>query len=208
MTTHTARTAVPVSIQHAPVFRMASVLVGAVAIAASAQIAFPLPFTPVPVTAQTLAVLLVAGLLGRNLGVASVLTYLWAGFLGAPVFASGIAGPAVLALPSMGYLVGFVPAAWLAGSLADRGVGRSFAGSLAIMTAGTVVILAIGTAWLATWFAAAGNREAFLGTEASTALAAAVAAGLLPFIPGAVIKIGLGAAFLPSLSGPSSRRRG
>jgi len=78
-----------------------------------AQISIPLPFTPVPITGQTFAVLLTGALLGSRLGVAAMLTYVAEGSAGLPFFAGGAHGPAVLAGPTGGYLVGFVIAAFV-----------------------------------------------------------------------------------------------
>ena len=91
----------------------------ALLIALSARIGLAVPGTPVPATMQTLAVLLAGGLLGPIGGVASVTAYLGAGIAGAPVFASG-GGAAYLAGPTGGYLLGLVPAAWIAGHFARR----------------------------------------------------------------------------------------
>mgnify|MGYP001060041916 CR=1 FL=1 len=142
------------------------------------------PFYPVPMTMQTLAVLLVGGLLGPKLGSLSVATYLVLGFSGAPVFHNGLGGLAMLVGPTAGYLLGFVPAALLMG-LASRKVCRSAEGSvgvlrrLGVLTVGAVLaevaIYAIGLPWLAV--------VTGLGAEK------AVAYGLTPFILGDVVKM-------------------
>lgn len=152
---------------------VAAVLAGAAALAASAR-PIPLPWTPVPITAQTLAVLLIGGLLGPRRGALSVLAYLAAGAGGLPIFAHG-GGPAYLFGPTGGYLLGFVPAAYLAGALIERGRGRL----LALLVADAVVF-AFGLAWLALY----------------VPLGALPLAGLLPFLPGEAIKILLAAVVL------------
>src|SRR5512143_1882057 len=93
-------------------------------VAALAQIRIPLPFTPVPVTGQTLAVLVVGAALGARKGAASLLLYLLAGFAGLPVFSGGSAGGAVILGPTGGYLIGFIVAAYLIGVLSARGMDR------------------------------------------------------------------------------------
>jgi len=145
-------------------------LVFAALIAVCAQVAVPM--VPVPMTLQTLAVLLAGLVLGPVGGVAAVGLYLLAAAVGLPVLSDGRGGLAALAGPTAGYLVGFVLATGLAGVLARsrlrRDVGAVIAGLIAIHG----LILALGAAWLA--------REAGLDT--------AIAQGLLPFLPGAVVK--------------------
>jgi biotin transport system substrate-specific component len=150
---------------------------------ACAYLSFNLPFSPVPVTAQTFGVLLVAMALGRVRGTAVVLAYLAEGALGLPVFAGGKAGIAALVGPTGGYLVGFLAAAYLVGSLADRGWDRGLGRSVAAMTLGTILIFLCGLTQLA------------LYAPGSTVLAM----GFYPFIPGALIKIGVAAVILPSI---------
>ena len=157
------------------------VAAGSILVALSARIAFPLPFSPVPVTGQTLAVLLVGVLLGSVRGGVSLLFYLAQGVAGLPVFAAGSAGVAYLLGPTGGYLLGFVAAAFLTGLLAERGWDRRTGTTLAAMFLGTVAIYALGLAWLAL-FVKAGN---------------VLVLGLYPFIPGAVVKIVAAALLLP-----------
>ena len=157
------------------------VVAGSLLMAALAQVALPLPFTPVPITGQTLGVLLVGGALGSKRGAASMLLYLLEGAVGLPVFAAGGAGPLVLLGPSGGYLLGFVPAAYLVGWLAERGFDRSFLPAVLAFGLGEVVIYAIGVPWLAF----------FVGAKQ------ALAAGFWPFLPGAVVKAAAAGALLP-----------
>ena len=159
-------------------------------IALSAQAAVPLPFSPVPVSGQTLAVLLIASALGRRLGSAAVLAYLAEGAMGLPVFAGGIGGPAALIGPTGGYLVGFLPAAWVCGALAERGWDRNIPGMVASMVAGETVLFATGLFWL----------SRYVGPAAVWGM------GLLPFLPGEVAKIVIAATALP-LSWKVAERR-
>ncbi|MBI0434969.1 biotin transporter BioY [Roseomonas sp. KE0001] len=158
---------------------------GSLAIAASAQVQVPLQ--PVPMTLQSLVVLLVGMAYGPRLGAATLALYLAEGLVGLPVFAGFKAGPAALLGPTGGYLLGFLPAAALAGALAARGWGQGWARGAATLALGHAVILAAGVSWLAVL---AGP-------------AVAVSAGLLPFLPGTAVKVALGATLLAAL-----RRRG
>jgi biotin transport system substrate-specific component len=161
----------------------ALVLAGSLLIALSAQVALLLPFSPVPVTGQTMAVLLVGALLGRRRGSLAVLAYIAEGMAGLPVFASGAAGPARLLGPTGGYLVGFVAAAYLVGLLAERGWDRRISTTAAAMALGNLVIYAVGALWLAP----------FVG-----GIDQALALGVAPFIPGDLLKIGAAALLLPA----------
>ena len=158
------------------------VLGGSVFIALSAQVAVPLPFTPVPVTGQTLAVLLVGALMGRVRAAICVAAYLTEGALGLPVFAGGGVGVAHLIGPTGGYLLGFMPAVWTTGWLAERGWDRRLATCLPAMLVGNACIYAFGLMWLAR----------FTGAER------VFGAGLWPFLPGDVLKVLAAAALLPS----------
>lgn len=160
----------------------ALVIAGSLFIALSAQLAVRLPFTPVPITAQTLAVLLTGALLGWRRGIAAVLLYLGEGLAGLPVFAGGGAGPGHMAGPTGGYLVGFLLAAFTTGWLAERGWDRRFGKTFLAMLAGNVLLYVPGLLWLAK----------FVGAEKVFAL------GLYPFIIGDLLKIVIAAALLPA----------
>jgi len=148
---------------------------------ACAYISVPLPL--VPVTGQTFGVLLVAMALGRVRGSAVVLAYLLEGACGLPVFAEGKAGLQVFLGPTGGYLVGFLMAAFVTGQLAERTWDKTYLKSVTAMVLGTVVIYVCGLAWLGRFVPA----DSLLDV------------GLLPFIPGAFIKITLAAIVLPSV---------
>jgi biotin transport system substrate-specific component len=162
-------------------YDLALVLGGSLFIALSAHIAVPLPFSPVPITGQTLAVLMVGALLGSRHGALAVLAYLAEGMAGLPVFAGGVAGPARLLGPTGGYLLGFVVAAWVTGWLAERGWDRRVGTTLLMMVAGNAVIYAVAVPYLAS-LVGGGN---------------ALALGFYPFIAGDVVKTLVAAAFLP-----------
>ncbi len=159
------------------------VIAGSLIVAVCAQINVQLPFALVPITGQTFGVLLVGALLGSRLGALALLAYLAEGIAFLPVFAGGAAGPMHLAGPTGGYLAGFVPAAWLAGWLVEKGWDRTPWLATAAMVLGTALIFLCGLTWLAMYV----PPEALL------------TAGLTPYLPGAAIKIGLAALLLPSL---------
>jgi biotin transport system substrate-specific component len=162
-------------------YNVTIVLAGSLVIAVAAQVWVMLPFSPVPVTGQTFAVLLVGCLLGRVRGTAAVMAYLAEGAAGLPVFAEAKAGPLILLGPTGGYLAGFVPGAWICGALAERGWDRRVGSTLLAMILGNVAIFALGLPWLARYVGAAN----------------VLPMGFWPFLPGDVVKIGLAAAILP-----------
>jgi biotin transport system substrate-specific component len=159
------------------------VTAGALFVAILAQVKIPLPFTPVPLTGQTFAVLLVAAALGSKRGAASMAFYIALGAFGLPVFAGGAAGMEYLSGATLGYLIGFVLAAYAIGLLAERGLERNIRTSILPFMAGTVIIYACGVAWLAV----------ILGS-----LGKAIAAGLVPFVVGDIIKLVAAALALPA----------
>lgn len=171
----------PVAKPYALLYDVICIVGGALFVALAAQVAIPLPFSPVPITGQTLAVLLTGVLLGSRRAGLSMLTYLVEGGVGLPVFAGGKAGVFHLLGPTGGYLVGFVVAASLVGWLAERGWDRRFISAFAAMLLGNVVIYAVGLPWLAY----------FVGIEK------VLLAGLLPFIPGDLVKLLLATTMLP-----------
>lgn len=167
--------------RNALLYNAALVICGSMLIAAAAQPAVRLPFSPIPVTGQTLAVLLVGALLGSKRGSLAVLAYLAEGAAGLPVFAGGTGGAIVLLGPTGGYLPGFVLAAGLVGWLAERGWDRNVFATVLAMLAGNIAIYVPGLLWLAT----------FAGMEQAVAL------GLAPFIVGDIAKLVLAALLLP-----------
>ncbi len=156
----------------------ALVVGGTLALAVSAKV--QVPFWPVPMTMQSLVVLLIGIAYGSRLGAATVLAYLLVGLAGVPVFAGAAAGPGYVVGPTGGYLAGFLAGATVVGWLAERGWDRSLGGAAAAMALGHVLLFVPGVLWLAT----------LLGW------AKAIAFGLTPFLAGTVIKVLLGVALV------------
>ncbi len=154
-----------------------------VATALAAQVSIPLPFTPVPLTGQTWAVLLAGAVLGMRRGFLAQALYLAQGAAGLPVFAGGTGGFAVFLGPTAGYLAAFPFAAAATGALAERGWDRSFPTTAAAMLAGSLVIFALGLL----------NLSRFVPGDQLLAL------GLFPFLPGDLMKSSLGAIVFPAL---------
>ncbi len=130
--------------------------------ALAARIVVPLPFTPVPVTLQVLAVVLAGLVLGPCRGAASQLAYLGAIAAGWPLDAAGL-GPAAFAGPTAGYLLGFVPAAFVVGWLAETVAGRRTAARFLAALAGVAVIYVLGTSWLTVWLGGDVRKAWLLG---------------------------------------------
>jgi biotin transport system substrate-specific component len=157
---------------------IALAVIGSILLTLSAKI--QVPFWPVPMTMQTFVVLVLGVAYGWRLAGATVLLYLAQGALGLPVFAGG-GGPAYMAGPTGGYLVGFLLAAVAVGCLAERGWARSWTSTLAAMLIGTAIIFACGIAWLSTL----------------VGLPKAIDVGLKPFLLSEAVKIALATALVP-----------
>jgi len=155
---------------------------GSLVVAAMAQVRIPLLFTPVPLTGQTFAVLLVGAALGSRRGAGSLLLYLLAGIAGLPFFAGGASGLTYLSGPTGGYLIGFVLAAYVVGRLAETGKDRRFMVAIVTFLVGEVLIYIPALIWL----------SARIGPQN------AIAAGLLPFLIGDAIKLVAAALALPA----------
>ena len=165
----------------AVVHDLALVVGGSAFIAVSAQLSLRLSFSPVPITGQTLAVLLVGALLGSRRGVLSVMTYLSQGIIGLPVFAGGMGGVGHLLGPTGGYLVGFVGAAYVTGKLAERGWNSRTGTTVLAMLLGNVVLYIFGLSWLSIYVGAAKVLQL----------------GLQPYVPGDIAKLAVAAMLLP-----------
>jgi biotin transport system substrate-specific component len=153
---------------------------GAAFVGLAAQVAIPLPFTPVPLTLQTFAVLLAGAALGSVRGVLAMLLYAVAGVVGVPWFAESSSG---YSAPSFGYILGFILAAFIVGRIAEHGATRSVARTAGLMVVGNLVIYAVGVTWL----------KFAIGVDWATA----ISLGLTPFLIGDAIKIAAAAGLLP-----------
>lgn len=137
-----------------------------------AQISIPLPFTPVPITAQTLGILVIGSTYGRNRAFTTILLYVLLGLGGLPIFSEGKFGIASLLGPTGGYLIGFILAGSCVGYLGDKMHDRKLINSLLIFLLGHVIIFTTGMLWLAK----------YVGIHNVLVM------GLYPFLPGLVIK--------------------
>ncbi|MGM4891819.1 biotin transporter BioY [Tardiphaga sp. 839_C3_N1_4] len=163
---------------------------GVALLAVSAKINLPLPY--VPMTLQTLVVLMIGAVYGWRLGTLTIIAYLAVGALGLPVFAGPVGGLKPLAGATAGFLSGFVVAAFITGWFSERGWDRSMVRLFVAMAIGHIVIMAMGFAWLA-YGMKLGAEKAWL-------------VGVMPFLAGALVKNTLGAILVPVLRGMVDRR--
>jgi biotin transport system substrate-specific component len=160
-----------------------AIVAGALLVAGAAQISIPLPFSPVPITGQTFAVVLVGSALGTVRGVASLTLYLLLGLAGLPFYADQGHGWTTFSGATGGYIVGFILAAGLTGFLAERGYDRRMGTAVTAMLTGNVVVYLVGLPWLAHVTGAGLDKT--------------LEWGLYPFVPGDILKLYLAAAALP-----------
>ena len=170
------------------------VAAGVLLVAVAAQIRIPLADTPVPITGQTFAVVLVGAAYGAPLGASTLVAYWLIGLAGAPIYAEGKSGWDTFVGPTGGYIAGFILAAALTGYLAQERWDRRFSSSLGAMLLGNVAIYVPGLLWLAH----------YLNTGVNDTLVA----GLYPFVLGDVIKLLLAGALLPAAWAGVRRFRG
>ena len=152
--------------------------------ALAAQIRIPLPFTPVPITGQTFAVLLSGAVLGATAGAASQGLYLLMGLF-RPFYAGGASGWEYATGATGGFLLGFIVAAWVVGQLAERRQDRNLVTAIPAFITGTVVIYLFGVPWLANTLEVSWTR--------------AVELGAAPFVVGDLAKVALAGALLPAV---------
>lgn len=168
--------------QYAALTDISLIVLGSFFVAAMAQLTIYLPLSPVPITGQTFAVLLIGMLFGSRRGAAALLLYVAEGLAGLPVFAGARAGLASLLSPTGGYLLGFIAAAYVVGLLAERGASKRLFSTLMAFIVGSAVIYLFGVVWL----------SSFLGWSA------ALTAGMTPFLLGDAVKALLAALLLPA----------
>ena len=157
------------------------VLGGVAFLSIMSQVLIPLPYTPVPISLGTFGVTLMALLYGRKLGTATILSYVTAGSLGAPIFAGGKAGS--LFSPTGGYILGYIVSAIILGYLADRGVTKSYLKTILSLMLSSTIILTLGALQLSLFVA---GKNVFV-------------IGVLPFLPGDALKSTTVTLLLPTL---------
>ncbi|WP_319586089.1 biotin transporter BioY [uncultured Desulfobulbus sp.] len=162
--------------------KMLATVFFAVLTAVCAKLYVNLWFTPVPVSLQVFVVLLAGLTLGSRLGALSQVAYLMMGLSGLPVFAGVVSGPAILAGPTAGYLIGFIASAYTVGLISERMVSKSRFGYLISGLAGIVVIHLFGVLWLTSWVGITDNRTWI------TSLKSAWLMGTAPFVLVDIIK--------------------
>lgn len=170
---HSSKAFIPVTLIKFPNHAKAvvvSIFLGVTMLALLAQIKIILPWTPVPITGQTFGVALLALIWGSRLSLGTFATYLGLGFIGAPVFAGGASG--LIIGPTFGYLVGMLVASWLVGKLSDRGWSESFPKALIACYMGSLIIFSCGV----------------IGLSFFVPVKALLISGVLPFLPGDLIK--------------------
>lgn len=166
------------------------VILGSLCVALAAQVAIPLPFTPVPITGQTFAIALIGAFLGSKRGALALLTYLAEGAVGLPVLAGGASGLAKIIGPTGGYLVGFVASAFVIGWLCERGWSRRLETTALAILVGDSLVFLFGLIWLSRF-----------------PVGDVFAQGLIPFLPGELIKVCLGTLVINGLWGRIQKRK-
>lgn len=166
---------------------VALVLGGALLVALLAQVTIPMPY--VPITGQTLAVIIVGSALGARRGAAALTTYMVAGLAGLPVFAEFSGSLAMVMQPSFGFIIGFIPAAALAGWFAERAWDRRSWTAMAGFVAASIVPFLVGVPYMAYIL----NVVMGLGMD----LGGIMAAGVTPFIAGGLVKAAIAAVVIP-----------
>ena len=158
------------------------VALGVLFTALLAQVSIPVPGSPVPITGQTLAVVLTAASLGPVRGVAVQAFYILAALVGLPFYSEASGGVDVVFGATGGYVVGFIPAAFLIGMAARRGMDRKPLQAAPLFVAGQAVIFAVGVPWLA--------------VSADLSASQALDAGFYPFVLGGLVKAAVAAGVL------------
>ncbi|WP_299039528.1 biotin transporter BioY [uncultured Pseudokineococcus sp.] len=158
---------------------------GVLGMALMAQVSVPVPGSPVPITGQTLGLVLVASALGPVRAVSVMGFYILAALVGLPFYSEASGGYEAVVGATGGYVLGFVPAAYLMGLAARHGADRRFLRALPLFVAGQLVVFAVGVPWLA--------------VTAGLSASAALAAGFFPFLLGGVVKAAVAAALVPAV---------
>ena len=154
--------------------------------ALAAQVVIPIPGSPVPITGQTFAVLLAGAVLGAKAGAGSQLIYWAMGAAGLPFYSNATGGWEIATGATAGYLFGFIAAAWVIGTLAERGKDRTVDSALPAFLAGNTIIYVFGVTWL------------LISVPSITTIPQALTAGFLPFVIGDAVKILAAGLLLPA----------
>jgi len=184
-TTYPNKTLSQVVIPRSTVNTIALVVGFALLTALAAQIRFPVPGSPVPITGQTFTVLLAGAALGSRLGATSMGLYWVLGAVGLPFYTEASGGWEVATGATGGYLIGFIVAAWVVGILAEHGQDRTVMSAVPAFLAGNAVIYLFGVPWL------------MASVESFDTLDAALAAGFTPFVVGDIFKVVIAGLLLP-----------
>lgn len=170
-------------LEHKAVSSAVLVVAGCLLTALLAQIRFYLPFTPVPIVASTMGALLAGSLLGSRLGLASMLLYLAMGAIGFPFFTAGNSGIAYMQGATFGYLLAYPVAAAVMGWFAERGWDRNVATNVIALVIGSSIFYVLGASWMAFGL--------------GMGIASAVMLGVVPFLIGDTLKIGIAVWVMP-----------
>jgi biotin transport system substrate-specific component len=180
-------------------------VVGSLLVAGAAQVTVPM--WPVPMTLQTFAVLAVGAAYGARLGAATLGLYALEGAIGLPFFAGGKSGvfddklDYFLPASSMGYVVGFILAAWLVGKMVEDGWADTIGTTIAATIAGAMALYVPGLIWLAIW------ASVSLGMDSATAMSSAVSWGLYPFVIGDIAKAVIAGLAVPAAGALLTRKQ-
>lgn len=168
---------------------VALVATGVLLVGALAQLSIAVPFSPVPITGQTLGVMVIGAAYGANLGALTLASYAIVGLIGVPVFADFSGGIHTVASPTFGYIIGFIAAAYVVGLLSERQWDRSPLRAIAAFGLASAIPFLIGVPYLAGALTASG---------VPTSLGDAIAFGFVPFIVPGLVKWAIAAAALPA----------
>ncbi|MGR3290389.1 MAG: biotin transporter BioY [Paracoccaceae bacterium] len=191
--TQTTTTTLVGQLASSPVRRIALVAAGVAIIAIGAKI--QVPFWPVPMTLQTLALMVVFAASGMRLSLEIILAYLAVGLAGLPVFAGPAAGPIYFAGPTVGFLIGFVAAAAIVGWAADRGMSRRPLALFGVMLSADIVIFALGFLWLGFVFTTSSGQTLGAGVAFKSGVQPFVLADIVKLVLAVVVVTGIGRRF-------------
>jgi biotin transport system substrate-specific component len=194
----------PQGLTHSWARALVLAVVGSLLVAGAAQVTVPM--WPVPMTLQTFAVLAVGAAYGARLGAATLGLYALEGAIGLPFFAGGKSGlfddklDYFLPASSMGYVAGFIFAAWLVGKMVEDGWADTIGTTIAATIAGAMALYVPGLIWLAIW------ASVSMGMDSTTAMSSAVSWGLYPFVIGDILKAVIAGLAVPAAGALLTRK--